>query len=329
MRTFGELIDDYRNSPHFKRLDEKSQKQYNRNFERLLAMGEDQPMLDKPMPDRVARSRSLAGFWWDAIDSFEVDGEEASGTVKNMLLTCLKIPYRWAVAGAFSISNNENPVRDIPRWVATPKPVTPYTRAEIGMVKAAIMEGLYDEELEPYAYLKVFLFHSGCRPEEVFEHQFTDFTNTQGELLYQVYGAKHREGGVPSREIIMGKEEKWCLKYFEKMPVYDPRQRQDRVKDNGLDNGKYTFRTDKGKKFDKVWNHHMQKEVDKVAGISGDHTVYDLRRGLATAMYEDGVDIRIIADRLGHMNVETTWGYIRKNATGRSLSSKYRGLKIG
>lgn len=329
MKTFGKLIHDYRQSPHFMRLDDKSKAQYNRNFDRLLSMGADQPMMDGAMPNDVARSRSrvtLSRFWWESINNFEVNDEEASGTVKNMLLTCLKIPYRWAVVGDFSITANENPVRDIPRWDVTQKPTNPYTIGEIAMVKKAVMEGLYDDDLEPYAVLKVFMFHCGCRPEEAFDHEFTDFATKRGELLFQIYGAKHREDGVPSREVIMGKEEKWALEYFKNQPVFDIDQGQDNVKDNHLDNSKYTFRTDKGKKFSKVYNFWQQKRVDEVAGIQGEHTFYDLRRGLATAMYERKVELRVIADRLGHKDTETTLRYIVLNATGRSLSSKYRGL---
>lgn len=330
---FSTLVQRYKQSPHFLGLDEKSQRQYKRNLDRLLDMADDVPIKDSDMPIAVARSRSprrvaanLTQFWHTAIDEFEIDGEPASSTVKNMLLTILKVPYRWAVATQAYLTANENPVRDIPRWTETNKPYNPYVLEEINAVKKAVKEGLYEPELEPYAVLKVFCFHCGCRPEEAFEHEFTDFTTKQGELLWQVYGGKHREKGIASREVIMGKEEKWALDYFSKQPIYKPESGAHGVADNHLDNGKYTFRTDKGKKFSKSYNCDMQKLVDEVAGIDTNHTFYDLRRGLATEMFRRGVPIRTIADRLGHKNVETTMRYIKLDATGRSLSSPYRGL---
>lgn len=328
MTTFGKLVEDYRKSPNFGILAPKTKEQYNRYLDRLLEMGAKKPMLD-PMPNAVARSRSpqsLAKFWWTSINEYEVDDDEASATVKNMMLTCLKIPYRWAVAGSFKIKSNENPVRDIPSWDVTISPYNPYTPEEIAKVKLAVKEGKYPSDLEPYAVLKVFMFHCGCRPEEAFEHQATDFTEKRGELLFQVYSAKGREDGVVSREVIMGKEEKWALNYFKKQPIFKPDDRIQHVINNGLDNSLCTFRTDKGKKFIKSTNCDKQKEVDEIAGIDSNRTFYDLRRGLATSMFNAGVDLRTIADRLGHTNTETTMRYIKLNATGRSLASKYRGL---
>lgn len=328
MKTFGKLIDEYRKSPHFNILAGKTKEQYNRNFARLLEIGSHMPMLDD-MQIAVARSRSrqpLAKFWWVSINEFEVNGDEVSNTVKNMLLTCLKIPYRWAVVGSFQITSNQNPVRDIPAWASTIAQFNPYKPDEINKVKQAVKDGKYPADLEPYAVLKVFAFHCGCRPTEAFDHEATQFTTKQGELLFQIFGAKGKESDVVSREVVMGKEEKWALDYFNKQRVFVPGEGDFKVRDNGLDNSAYTFRTDKGKKFNKITNHYKQIEVDEIAGIDSNRTFYDLRRGLATAMFEAGVDIRIIADRLGHSDVETTWRYVKLNSTGRSLSSKYRGL---
>lgn len=330
---FSTLVQRYKQSAHFLNLDEKSQKQYTRNLDRLLAMGGNVPIKDSDMPIAVARSRSrklvahnLTQFWRSSIDAFEIDDEPASATVKNMLLTILKVPYRWAVATQGYLTANENPVRDIPRWTETIKPYNPYTLEEINQIKQAVIDGDYEDDLKPYAVLKVFAFHCGCRPEELFEHEVTDFVTKRGELLFQVYGGKHREDGVASREVIMGKEEKWALEFFKRQPVFNPDIGAHGVVDNHLDNSKFTFRTDKGKKFDDAYNAIMQKEVDQVAGLDSSRTFYDCRRGLATEMFRRGVPIRTIADRLGHKNVETTMRYIKMDATGRSLSSDYRGL---
>lgn len=329
MKTFGKLVEEYRKSPHFGILAERSKEQYNRYLDRLLEIGSKVPMLDD-MPNAVARSRSrkpLAKFWWESINNYETDDGEASATVKNMMLTILKVPYRWAVASVFEIKSNENPVAYIPRWTETIEPYNPYTPEEIKKVKQAVIDGLFPADVEPYAVLKVFAFHCGARPEEMFEHQISDFTEKQGEYLFQVYSAKGRQEGVVSREVIMGSEEKWALAYFQKQPVYNPDQPGYSVRGNGVENALYTFRTDKGKKFNRVTNWEKQIEVDTIAGIDTNHEFYDLRRGLATAMYKQGIDIRTIADRLGHKSVETTWRYIKLDATGRSLSSPYRGIK--
>ena len=71
------------------------------------------------------------------------------------------------------------------------------------------------------------------------------------------------------------------------------------------------FISDKGTPMMPESIHRTVKKITKRAGINKNISAHSLRRSIATALYNQGVDINGIKDVLGHASISTTQIYIR------------------
>jgi integrase/recombinase XerD len=74
----------------------------------------------------------------------------------------------------------------------------------------------------------------------------------------------------------------------------------------------------------KVFTHAMKK-----AGIQGDYSLHTLRHCFATHLLQDGVNIRVIQDLLGHKNMKTTLIYLHLTPDDmKTYKSPFDGLDV-
>jgi integrase/recombinase XerD len=71
----------------------------------------------------------------------------------------------------------------------------------------------------------------------------------------------------------------------------------------------YIFEGQKGGKYSTRSIQEIFKKALKIAGIKKQATVHTLRHSYATHLIEQGVDIRIVQELLGHKNIKTTQIY--------------------
>lgn len=69
------------------------------------------------------------------------------------------------------------------------------------------------------------------------------------------------------------------------------------------------FLSDRFKRIDRIWVWKMVKRYAKAAGILKEISPHTLRHSFATHLLENGADLRVIQEMLGHANIATTDRY--------------------
>lgn len=322
---FNEMARDYLNSPDYKSLSEQSHRMYSGYINALISVGGNLPVVDTaptPMPDRVALKRSLlgrepsqepvdnlCGTWFKLIDKFK----GATNSKKLALRTTLSIVYKWGVFRGYLIpGQNFAPLIPKHKWKHEVADQQPFTVVEMNRIQVAIESGKLPPDLECYAWFTLYAFGSGCRPEEMYEHQVDQFKKRDGDLYMEIYDAKGRAIGELSRYVLLGEREQQALEYFKHQP---------KVKGHDMN----TFRTDKGLRFLQSLVCSRVKEVCILSKVEP-RAFYNTRRGLATAMNANGYDLGTIASRLGNTPAVAA-RYIRKSKMNRAKDSAPINLK--
>ena len=77
----------------------------------------------------------------------------------------------------------------------------------------------------------------------------------------------------------------------------------------GIDGELALFLTEKGKRIDRVLVWNRIKHYAKKAGITKSISPHTLRHSFATHLLENGADLRVIQEMLGHASISTTDRY--------------------
>lgn len=86
----------------------------------------------------------------------------------------------------------------------------------------------------------------------------------------------------------------------------------------------YIFVGPKGSRVSRHYIHYMIKTRAKALGLQEDVSAHTLRHSFATSMLDQGVDLRVIQELLGHSDITTTQVYTHvKNETLRKEYDRY------
>lgn len=315
--TYAEMTQLYLQSPEFAKLEGNSKDQYQLYMGRLVTIGGKLPVADSHMPIAIARSRSplnasggnLSATWFKLINTYKNNGTPVSNSVKLMMRTCIKIVYSWGVANGH-LKPNENPAPYIPMFKHEPASKNPFKLDEISAIEVAIKDGKLTPYLIAYAMFGLFAFRSGCRPDEMFNHEKVWFSRLDGKQYYEVHDAKGKAQGEIARHVLMLEHEKAILEYFAAQP-------------KAMGHERYTFRTSNGRKFIQSSVAENFKTVCQLAGVET-RRFYYLRHGLANAMEDAGYPINQIANRLGNTEKVVRSNYLSRG--GYQKADTFKGV---
>lgn len=128
------------------------------------------------------------------------------------------------------------------------------------------------------------IYSCGLRLGELLELKISDIKTDQNILLIrQAKGNKDRVVMLSSKLIDLLRE------YYK---IYNPKT--------------YLFEGSENEKYSQRSVQQIMKSSLKKSGVDSPASVHTLRHSFATHLLENGVDIRIIKDLLGHSNIKTT-----------------------
>jgi integrase/recombinase XerD len=144
------------------------------------------------------------------------------------------------------------------------------------------------------------LYSTGMRVSEIIHIQLTDIHLDMGFI--QTIGKGNKERIVPIGEVA----EEWLQRYLQE-------GRPKLVKDEEAAQN-YLFVNNHGKPLSRqgVWKN--LKKLVMMANISKDISPHTLRHSFATHLLENGADLRVVQELLGHSDISTTQIYTHIHA---------------
>ncbi|QBO35056.1 site-specific tyrosine recombinase XerD [Periweissella cryptocerci] len=177
-------------------------------------------------------------------------------------------------------------VADVELILATPKTDTP-----LGVRNRAMLEVMYA---------------TGLRVSEIVNLKISDLHFELG--LLQTIGKGDKERIVPIGDLAM----EWVAKYYANV-------RPTQLKGT---TSPYLFLNDHGHQLTRQGIWKIIKQIVAAAGITKDVSPHTLRHSFATHILENGADLRIVQELLGHSDISTTQIYT--HITNERANAVYR-----
>ena len=225
----------------------------------------------------------------DAFLAEQRDQKKATSSISR-LITSLRKFYQWLVRQNIQKLNPMLEIDSPKKRRTLPVALTvnevnnlleqPDTKKQLGLRDRALLETLYA---------------TGIRVSELINLKFTDLHE---ELkLVKVFGKGSKERLIPISEVALT----WIDSYKEK--VRDPL-----ILKIGK-NTDFIFLNSRGSSLTRqaVWQ--IIKHYCKMAGIQKNVTPHTLRHTFATHLLENGADLRVVQEILGHSDISTTQIY--------------------
>nr|WP_187154747.1 MULTISPECIES: site-specific tyrosine recombinase XerD [Lactobacillus] len=225
----------------------------------------------------------------DAFLAEQRDQKKATSSISR-LITSLRKFYQWLVRQNIQKLNPMLEIDSPKKRRTLPVALTvnevnnlleqPDTKKQLGLRDRALLETLYA---------------TGIRVSELINLKFTDLHE---ELkLVKVFGKGSKERLIPISEVALS----WIDSYKEK--VRDPL-----ILKIGK-NTDFIFLNSRGGSLTRqaVWQ--IIKHYCKMAGIQKNVTPHTLRHTFATHLLENGADLRVVQEILGHSDISTTQIY--------------------
>ena len=149
------------------------------------------------------------------------------------------------------------------------------------------------------------MYSSGLRISELINLEFKNID--LNDSIIRVMGKGSKERIVPISDL--------AIKYLK---IYVKDYRADLVK---KETNNYVYLNNHGKKMTRQGVFKMIKKLTSEKGINKDVSPHTLRHSIATHMLENGADLKIIQEFLGHENIGTTQIYT--HLTNEKLKNDY------
>nr|WP_244361480.1 site-specific tyrosine recombinase XerD [Dolosigranulum pigrum] len=139
------------------------------------------------------------------------------------------------------------------------------------------------------------MYATGLRISELVNLKLSDMHLTMGFI--QTMGKGEKERIIPLGEIAS----QWLYHYLDGARVY--------LQDQSAETSEYVFLNSRGKSLSRqgVWKKVKQLALE--AGIDQNVTPHTLRHSFATHLLENGADLRMVQELLGHADISTTQIY--------------------